>query len=287
MIQGQLTVAPDLQGVSEAAAELFAELAADAIARRGHFAVALSGGSTPKRLYQLLAGAPWRNRVDWSRCHFFWGDERLVPPDHPDSNYRLARESLLNGLPLSPDQILRVPVEAGDPAAVAAAYEAELRRFFGEGPAAGDKPLPYTLGEAAGDKSSPYGPGSIARHQAAGDEPLTCAAGGFPRFDLILLGLGADGHTASLFPGRAAPEERDRWVVATPPGRLPPPVYRVTLTLPVLNAARAVAFLVAGADKAPVLRQILLGEISLPAARVRPVGGRLFWFVDRAATGED
>ncbi|MHB8992764.1 MAG: 6-phosphogluconolactonase [Chloroflexota bacterium] len=243
-------MAPDLQRLSEAAAGLFVELAGDAVDRRGRFAVALSGGSTPRRLYQLLAGAPWRQRVDWGCCHFFWGDERLVPPDHPDSNYRLARETLLDGLPLSPDQIHRVPVELGEPETVAAAYEEELRRFFGRGPAAGDKPLSYTLEE-------------------------------FPRFDLVLLGLGTDGHTASLFPGQVALEQRDRWAVATPPGRLPPPVDRITLTLPVLNAARIVVFLVAGADKTSVLREILEGESCLPAARVRPTQGELRWFVDR------
>ncbi len=241
-VAGHLTTAAELEGLSEAAAALWAKLAAEAISRQGHFAVALSGGSTPRGLYRLLAAAPWRDRIDWGRCHFFWGDERLVPPDHPDSNFRLAREALLAPLSIPPDRIHRVPVEVGSPETVALAYEGELRRFFA--------PEPMLEG---------------------------------PRFDLVLLGLGSDGHTASLFPGKSALEESRRWVVATPPGRLPPPVDRVTLTLPALNAARAVAFLVAGADKAPTLRRVLAGDPDLPAARVRPARGSLHWFVDRAA----
>lgn len=240
----KLVVLPDLEGLSEAAAELMAALAAEAIAHRGRFAVALSGGSTPRRLYQLLATPPWSGRIAWPDCHFFWGDERLVPPDHPESNFHLAQSALLARVPVLPHQIHRVPVETGEPEAVASAYEAELRRFF-----------------------SP-------------------AEGETPRFDLVLLGLGSDGHTASLFPERPALEEIHRWVVATPPGWLPPAVDRVTLTLPVLNAARAVAFLVSGADKAPVLRQILEKNADLPAARVQPVEGDLYWFLDEAAAGQ-
>ncbi|MGE5617794.1 MAG: 6-phosphogluconolactonase [Sphingomonadaceae bacterium] len=272
MIQRNLIVKPNLQRLSEAAAGLFAELAADAIARRGRFAVALSGGSTPKRLYQLLANAPWREQIDWGRCHLFWGDERLVPADHPDSNYRLARETLLRRLPIPLGQIHRVPVEVGVGESVAAAYEAEMRRFFVEDTA---RQHPHADEErAAGDEAAPGD--SEPRHLSGGSAET-------PRFDLVLLGLGSDGHTASLFPGHSAVEEQVRWVVATPSGRLPPPVDRVTLTLPVINAARAVLFLVAGADKAPVLRQVLAGEASLPASLVRPSDGELYWLVDEAA----
>jgi len=237
---GEVRVFPNLEGLSLAAAESFADAAAEAISQRGRFTVALSGGSTPSRLYQLLTLPPLRQRIDWSRCHLFWGDERLVPPDHADSNYRLARETLLDGVPLPVAQIHGVPVEVGEGNDVAQSYEEDLRDFFGR------------------------------------DEL-------WPRFDLLLLGLGSDGHTASLFPGSPALEESQRWVVATPPGTLPPPVHRVTLTLPAINAAREVLFLVAGADKAGVLHRVLQGDVGLPAARVRPAGGDLYWFVDLAA----
>ncbi len=232
-------VAPDLESLSRSAAELFAATAADAIDRRGRFAVALSGGSTPGRLYRLLSTTAYRDKVPWSHCHFFWGDERLVDLDHPDSNYRLAWEALLSHLPLARDQIHPVPVGSGNPEAVAQDYEGEMRRFFGDG--------------------------------------------SLPCFDLILLGLGSDGHTASLFPGSPALDETHRWVVPTPPGRLPPNIPRVTLTLPVLNAARKALFLVSGSDKAAVLQRILKGDGELPAARVHPPEGELIWLVDRAA----
>jgi 6-phosphogluconolactonase len=246
---------PDTEAVSLAAAGLFARRAARSIEERGCFSVALAGGSTPRRLYRLLATPPWREQIDWSRCHLFWGDERLVPPDHPDSNYRLVRETLLDGVPIPASQVHRVPVEAGADGEVAEAYERELRGYFGE----------------------------------------DCA---LPRFDLVLLGLGSDGHTASIFPtpplplgegrgeghGVALPREGSgRWVVATPPGILPPPVHRVTLTLPAINAARSVLFLVTGADKSEALRRVLQGDRSLPATRVHPTRGRLHLLADLAA----
>ena len=245
---GQLEVFGDLDELSDAAARFVVECARGAIAERGRFVVALAGGSTPRRLCQLLADRPGE-AIEWDRWHFFLGDERVLPPTDPDCNFVMAAETLLGRVPVAPEQIHRPPTELGDAAAVAAAYEREIRDFFG------------------------LAPGEV------------------PRFDLILLGLGSDGHTASLFPGKPALDETERLVVDTPPGVLPPQVDRVTFTFPVINAARAVAFLVAGADKAAALRAaregVALGEVAqVPAARVRPTDGELRWFVDAAAAGE-
>jgi 6-phosphogluconolactonase len=237
------TVTEDLDGLAQAATAFLAEQSAEAVAARGRFVVALSGGSTPRRLYELVRADPWRPRVDWGRWHVFWGDERVVSLDDPDSNGGDAKRRLLDHVPVPADQIHYVPTHLGRPAVVASTYAAEVRGFFG--PAA---------------------------------EP-------WPRFDLVLLGMGSDGHTASLFPGQPALEERTQLVVATPPGTLPPPVDRVTFTLPVLNAARAAAFLVAGEDKRAALRRVIDGDTDLPAARVHPTDGSRRWFVDRAALG--
>jgi 6-phosphogluconolactonase len=194
--------------------------------------VCLSGGATPKRLYELLASPPFRDRLPWGRVHWFWGDERLVPPDHPASNYRLVRLAMLAAAPVPPGHVHRIPTEGGA-AEAAARYEGELRGFAREGA---------------------------------------------PLFDVALLGLGEDGHTASLFPGSPALAERERWAVAVEGAR-------VSLTFPALESARHAVFLVAGAGKHAILGRVLGGE-DLPAARLRPVG-RLHWMLDRAAaTGE-
>jgi 6-phosphogluconolactonase len=240
----QVKVAANLDELAEAAAQFLAQRSDEAIAARGRFVVALSGGSTPRRLYELLSGAPWLDRFDWRRWHVFWGDERVVPPDDPNSNAGEAKRLLLEHVPIPAEQVHYVPAQAGSPAMVASRYGAELRAFFGE------------------------------------------SAEPWPRFDLIFLGMGSDGHTASLFPGNPTLDERTQLVVSSPPGVLPPPVDRVTFTLPVLNAARAVAFLVAGADKRAVLQEVLRGDSELPAARVRLTDGELRWFVDRAAMGQ-
>ncbi len=233
--------AKDAAALAEAAADLFARLAAEAIAARGRFNVALSGGSTPRVLHARLSAPDAKRaaRLDWTRVHVFWGDERCVPPDHPDSNYRMARETLLDRVPLPAANVHRIHGEL-PPERAAAEYERALRAYFGDG--------------------------------------------SLPRFDLILLGLGEDGHTASLFPGSAALGEAARWAVAVPHSDPPPPpLPRVSLTLPVLNAAAQVVFLVSGAGKAQRLAQVLRrpGE-SLPAGRVHPTGG-LLWLVDAAA----
>lgn len=238
-----VTVYPDLAGLCQATAEFWVQRAAKAVATHGSFAVALTGGSTPRGLYELLATPGWRSQIEWPRWHVFWGDDRFVPPHDPNSNYGLARTTLLDRVPIPLTQVHPISTDAANPEQAAAAYEDDLRTFF------------------------------------------ALAPGDWPRFDLVLLGMGADGHVASLFPGNASLQERQRLVVASPPGPLPPPVPRVTLTLPVLNAARAVAFLVAGAEKAEPLRAALRGDEQLPAARIKPTAGELHWFVDAAAAG--
>jgi len=232
---------PDADRLARAAAEHFVTLAAEAIAARGQFAVALSGGSTPRAAYALLASDEFAAQVDWSRVHVFWGDERCVPPDHPDSNYRLAREALLGHVPLPAGNVHRIRGEI-NPEQAAANYERTLSSFF-------------------------------ARHPE----------GPAPRFDLILLGMGEDGHTASLFPGTAALHEQTRWVVAHYVDKLR--AWRVTLTPVVINAAAQVTFVVSGAGKADRLRQVLTGSYqpdTLPLQIVRPTDGRLLWMTDEA-----
>jgi 6-phosphogluconolactonase len=232
------------QDLFQAAAEEVLRAAADAIAQRGRFAIALSGGSTPKNLYTLIA-ANASASLPWDRMFFFWGDERHVPPDDPDSNYRMAKETLLSKIPIPPANIFPILAENPDASAAAAAYEQTLRKFF------------------------------------------VLAPGEFPRFDLILLGLGPDGHTASLFPETAALQEKSRLVVANWVEKLK--TSRITFTLPVLNAARCIAFLVSGTDKAEVLHEVLEGNSSgekYPSKLVQPSDGQVIWFVDRAAASE-
>jgi 6-phosphogluconolactonase len=235
----RVTIERDAQAVIEAAAARIEALSRDAIARRGRFSWALSGGNTPRRLYARLAREPLLSRIDWTRVHFFWGDERCVPPEHEDSNYRSAREALFEVIRPGADRVHRMRGE-DDPAAAAAAYQALLQSFFGRGPA---------------------------------DPP--------PSFDLILLGMGEDGHTASLFPGTPALEETLRWVV---PNRAPNGSTRLTLTLPILNAGAHVLFLVAGEKKAKRAKQVLEDPSArLPAQAIRPRSGRLEWLLDAPA----
>ncbi len=240
MTPPELRRVPGAEELASMAAEEVARAASRAVAARGRFVVALAGGSTPRRLYALLAdeSASYRARIPWERTHVFFGDERTVPPEHPDSNYRMAREALLDRVPVASVHRIR----GADPDA-ADAYEDELRRFFG-----------------------------------------IQSGGAPPRLDLVLLGLGTDGHTASLFPGSPALDERIRWVMSPLVERLG--TRRITLTLPILNRARGALFLVSGAEKAGALARVIAparGEEPLPAARVRPEGGGLVWIVDDAA----
>jgi 6-phosphogluconolactonase len=232
------------QDLFRAAADEVIRAATDAVAQRGRFTIALSGGSTPRNLYTLIA-ANASASLPWDRMFFFWGDERHVAPDDPDSNYRMAHEALLSKIAIPLGNVFRIPAENPDAAAAAEAYEQTLRKFF------------------------------------------ALAPGEFPRFDLILLGLGPDGHTASLFPETAALQEKSRLVVANWVEKLK--ASRITFTLPVLNAARCLAFLVSGTDKAAVLHEVLEGNAppeKYPSKLVRPAEGTLIWFVDRAAASD-
>jgi 6-phosphogluconolactonase len=230
--------------LSRVAAEEFVRLANEAVEARGRFNVALSGGSTPRGAYELLADekAGFRGRVPWEEVHFFWGDERHVPPGHPESNYHMANEAMLSRVPVPSENVHRIPAENPDAAQAAQEYAKALRQFFGLG------------------------------------------AGQLPRFDLILLGMGSDGHTASLFPGTTAVYEQISLVVAPWIDKFK--THRITLTPPVLNNAACVIFLVSGDDKAETLRAVLHGTYQpdrFPAQVVCPVNGRLIWILDRGA----
>ncbi|MGB8223413.1 MAG: 6-phosphogluconolactonase [Polyangiales bacterium] len=212
-----------------------------ALASEGWFRISLSGGSTPKMLYELLASDEFRSRFPWQRVLWYWGDERFVPHDHPDSNYRMAREAMLDKAPVPRENVYPVPVD-GTPDEAASRYERTLQEAYGG---------------AVLDPAKPF-------------------------FDINLLGLGADGHTASLLPGEPVLRERKRWVVAVSHGR---PEVRITMTYPVLESSRKVAFLVAGPEKAAIVSAIRAGGSQAPAARVKPIG-ELIWFLDRAAAGK-
>jgi 6-phosphogluconolactonase len=230
-----VTVYDDPEELAQAAAREFAARAAEAIGERGRFAVVLAGGSTPRATYEILA-RDYRDTIDWNNVHVFFGDERSVPPDHDDSNYKMTRESLLDHVPIG--SVHRIQGEL-PPEEAAEAYEQELRDFFGS------------------------------------DD--------LPRFDLILLGTGPDGHTASLFPETSALEVHDRWTVANPVLKLE--TTRITLTVPVINAARAVYFLVAGEGKAGPVAEILEGNPDpreYPASLIQPENGPT-WMLDSAA----
>ena len=229
----------DSEEVARAATRRFVELAHEAIAARGRFSVALAGGSTPKRVYELLATDEFNQQIDWPHVHIFFGDERCVPPDHHDSNYRMAREALLSRVMLPLENVHRM-VGEGDAVANARAYEEELRQFF--------------------DGAQ------------------------WPEFDLIMLGMGDDGHTASLFPGSRALSEEQAWVTANWVEKFD--TFRITLTAPAINHAAHVMFIVTGAGKAERLPEVLKGPREperLPSQLIKPTGGMLEWFTDRAA----
>lgn len=240
----ELKVYENLNELSRAAAAEFVRLAANAVQGKGVFTVALSGGSTPRALYELLGGE-LSSKLPCNRMHFFWGDERFVPADHEESNYRAANEAMLSKLNVPAANIHRIPTEMPDAHQAAERYEQELRAFFRLG------------------------------------------TGELPRFDLMLLGLGGDGHTASLFPGTSAPMEKEKLVVDVWVEKLH--ANRITMTPPVFNHAVNVIFLVSGADKAATLQSVREDAYEperLPAQVIRPVYGRLVWMLDRAAAGK-
>ena len=237
----EVRVFPTAAELFRSAAETFCDHALRAIHERGRFTVALSGGSTPRGLHHELA-TTFASQLPWEKVFFFWGDERHVPPDFPESNFRMAKETLLSKLPIATDHVFRMPGELPDADQGARLYEENLREFF---------------------------------HPAAGE---------FPTLDFVLLGVGGDGHTASLFPGTKALEERQRWVFGNWVEQHS--TYRITLTYPVLNHASHVMFLVEGAAKAEIVRTILKDPAAnLPSQRVKPIKGELIWYLDAAAAG--
>jgi 6-phosphogluconolactonase len=233
---GVIKVFHDVEQLSAAAADYVARLSKEAVADRGVFRIALAGGSTPKKLYELLSSDKYKGQIDWSKWQVFFSDERFVSLDDERSNYNLAQTSLLSKVPIPASQVHAIDPQAGSVEAAAEAYEDAIKAILSENQS----------------------------------------------FDLILLGLGSDGHTASLFPGNPALQETEKLVVASSPGVLPPPVDRVTFTFPLINAARNVAFLTAGADKAAMVKQAAQGG-DIPAANVKPSSGEATWFIDQTA----
>jgi 6-phosphogluconolactonase len=237
-IAGRIEISNDIHALSHRAAEWFVRVLES---RSGDIRVALSGGSTPKELYRLLGSGTVSGRIPWHQVDLFWGDERFVPHDNPESNFGMVNEILLTSIPILPDRVHPMPVD-GTPADAARRYEIELMRCYGA------------------DALDP------AR----------------PLFDVMLLGLGSDGHTCSLIPGEPVLDDRDHRVAPVMSGRSEP---RITLTYPAIESSRRLAFLVSGADKAEALRAVRGGDDSKPAARIR-TKGEVIWFVDAAAAGE-
>jgi len=242
-VQREVVVLPDAGAITRRAAEEFLKSANEAVARKGSFTVALAGGATPRALYALLSDEPaYRSKMPWNKLHFFFGDERHVPPDSPDSNFRMANEALFSKGLVKPEQITRIKGEYPDTEKAALEYEQALRAYF------------------------------------------KLKDGEYPRFDLVLLGMGDEGHTLSLFPGTGALHASNRIVVRNWVGKFF--TERITLTAPAANQANRVIFLVTRADKAPALKAVLEGPYEpeqLPAQLIQPVNGTLLWLVDQAA----
>lgn len=238
----EFVVCEDAAEVSRRGAELLLTMAQEAAAANRRLSVALSGGSTPKTMFQMLADEPLRSQVPWRHVDLFWGDERCVPPDHKDSNYRMTREALLDDAPIPSENIHRIPAEESDHAGAAAKYQKHLADYFSLG------------------------------------------AGQLPRFDLIYLGMGDDGHTASLFPGTKALAEKQRFVAQNYVDKFSS--YRITLTADAINNGKCVAFLLAGEGKAERLKEVLEGPRDpdrLPSQMIQPHNGRLLFILDKGA----
>jgi len=235
-----IAVYPDILTLSQQAAQYIVHLAKESFVTRGRFSIALSGGTTPRVLYGLLGSEAYRSQIDWSKVDIFWSDERCVPSTSPESNYVMAQEVLLSHVPLSPEQVHRMPADQPDHDAASQAYTREMQQVFG--------------------------------------------TDGIPHFDLIQLGMGPEGHTASLFPHQPALHEQQRLVMFVNVPK--PPPLRLTFTPPTLNAARHVLFLVAGAEKAEAVQAALAGDYQpeeYPAQIVRPAHGDVVWMLDEAA----
>jgi len=241
----EILVCPNAESVAVEAAHLFVRLATEAIRDHGRFTVALSGGSTPKRLFQILATPAYQKQLDWSAIHLFWGDERYVPADHPDSNFRMTLDALLSQVRIPPANVHRIRTELSPAEAVATSYESEIARFF------------------------------AGTHER------------FPTFDLVFLGLGTNAHIASLFPHSKTLQEQSHLVVADFVAEVN--MWRITMTAPMLNAARNIVFLATGADKAPVIRDVLFGDYDIerkPAQLIQPVHGQVTWLIDKASSAQ-
>jgi 6-phosphogluconolactonase len=240
--RAQVRLYPTPEAVAEAAARSVATIATAATASSGRFTISLSGGSTPRLLYSTLA-REYHDSMPWAKVHLFWGDDRFVPHDDPDSNYRMVKEALLDHVPVQQISVHPMPVFFDDPAQAAADYEATLKSYW---------------------------------------------AGGLPRFDLMLQGLGTDGHTASLFPHSQAIHDHQRWVLAISEPTADPP-RRLTVTLPIINNAARVYFIVTGPEKAGIVRRVLAQELATdacPAAGVQPEHGEVTWWLDEAAASD-
>jgi 6-phosphogluconolactonase len=236
----KLDILPDLEALSLKAAEFFVDLSKRCIASKGQFFVAVSGGSTPIRLYTLLGSEMYSHQIDWRRLHFFWVDERFVPPSHKDSNYRLLHDHLLSKISITKENIHPVKTDLPSPQVAASNYEEEIKNIF------------------------------------------RLAEGSLPEFDLILLGIGKDGHTASIFPDSEVLRETEH--LAAPVMDMKHMYYRITLTLPVINYAEEIIFLVSGKNKADVVKKVLVEkDHSLPASLVSPENGNLIFLIDKEA----
>jgi 6-phosphogluconolactonase len=237
--KNEVLICADAAELARESARRFAELAEVFTADTGRFTVALSGGSTPKAMFQILAEKPFADSLPWRSIYFFWGDERCVPPDHPDSNYRMANEALLSKVPIPRENVFRIPAEDDDHQRAADHYSETLQKFFGEE---------------------------------------------WPHFDLVFLGMGPDGHTASLFPGTTALGVHDRIAAANYVEKFQS--WRITLTADSINRARNINFLVAGKDKAPALKEVIRGPRNpelYPSQLIEPYYGTLLWMIDEAA----
>lgn len=238
-----VSIYPDTDKLSHEAAQFIARIAKESIASHGRFTIALSGGSTPKTTYALLATEPYQSQIDWSQVQVFWSDERAVTPDNDESNYHMAEEVFLSKVPIPKNQIHRMPADEADREVASEAYTNEMRQIF-------------NFNEV-------------------------------PRFDLIQLGMGPEGHTASLFPHQASLHELNRLVI---PVAVPkPPPVRLTFTPPVLNAAKNVLFLVTGSEKADAVKAVIEGEYNpdeYPAQIVRPADGEVTWMLDKEAASK-
>jgi 6-phosphogluconolactonase len=238
----------NIQQASSAAVKRIIDLAGSAVRKKGFCTIVLAGGSTPRKTYKLLSASANAEQISWQQSHFFWGDERWLASSHPDSNFCMADKALLSRVPIPAGNIHRITTGHKNPETGAELYEKHLRDFF-------------------------HLMAPTSRKSDAGDMTI-------PNFDLVLLGMGTDGHTASLFPGSILLEEKKKWVAAVPAGVGSPPVARITLTLPLLNGAENVIFLIAGSRKRALLDTILTrpaeAEALYPAARIKPAGN-LLW----------